>query len=256
MATFAIGDIHGNLAALDDLLTTLESELHPADELVFLGDYIDDGPDVAGCIRRIIEVRERAPCRVVALMGNHEQWMLRSRESHRRHSWLLGMDGLRTVESYSSEVAAAMRREIKEAGALIALGIGRVRYERFFEVMPPSHLDFFLGLQVFHESPDVLCVHGGVGRTDGPLGDYPADALIWGPPGFPDSYEGDDLVVYGHHNNAILDDDGWPRPHVTRACAFGIDTIRHGVLTAMRFPDRKVFQSSRFVVDDAADKLE
>ena len=45
MPTYAIGDIHGNLAALDDLLSRVVPELQPADTLVFLGDYIDRGPD-------------------------------------------------------------------------------------------------------------------------------------------------------------------------------------------------------------------
>ena len=250
MSTFAVGDIHGNLEALDDLLVTLTPELRSDDTLVFLGDYIDDGPDVAGCIQRIVELGERAPCRVVGLMGNHEQWMLRSREDHRRHSWLLTMAGLRTVASYSTEVASLLGEEIEQGGSRVVLGVLRLPYDRFFDVLPRAHLDFFLGLRPFYQSPDVVCVHGGVEGTDGPIGDYPADALIWGPPGFPDSYQGDGIVAYGHHNNAVLDEDGWPRPRVTRDRAFGVDTIRHGVLTAMQFPEIRVFQSRRFVVDD------
>ena len=43
MATFAIGDVHGNLEALDDLLSVLEPEIAAPDVIVFLGDYIDRG---------------------------------------------------------------------------------------------------------------------------------------------------------------------------------------------------------------------
>jgi hypothetical protein len=51
-------------------------------------------------------------------------------------------------------------------------------------------------------------------------------------------------VIYGHFNNAVLDAAGWPHPRITQH-ALGIDTISHGVLTAVRLPDRKVFQSHR-----------
>ena len=121
MATVAVGDIHGNFAALDDLLTRLEPELGAGDELVFLGDYLDDGPDVRRCIDRILDLRQDGACPVVALMGNHEQWMLNSRHDHTRHSWLLGMGGLRTVASYSPEAAETIGRGIEEAGPAIVL---------------------------------------------------------------------------------------------------------------------------------------
>ena len=54
VATIAIGDVHGNRAALDDLLTRLEPDLEASDTVVFLGDYIDRGPDSKGCIDRIL----------------------------------------------------------------------------------------------------------------------------------------------------------------------------------------------------------
>jgi hypothetical protein len=51
-------------------------------------------------------------------------------------------------------------------------------------------------------------------------------------------------VVYGHHNNATLNGNGWPTPTILGR-TIGIDTISHGVLTAVRLPDQKVFQSAR-----------
>ena len=244
MATIAIGDLHGNVRALDDLLAVLRPELGPGDELVFLGDYLDGWPWVPECVDRILELRASGPCPVVALMGNHEQWMLKSHRNPTAHSWVLGMGGLDTVASYSPEAAAAIASEIDAAGPQIVLGKVPVSYERFFDALPPTHLEFFLALRASHQSPDVLCVHGG--SPGGALDAVPDEVFIWGPKEFPDRYDDDQVVVYGHRNNAVLDEAGWPRPRVTRDRAFGIDTIRHGVLTAMRFPDRKVFQSRRY----------
>jgi predicted phosphodiesterase len=52
LATIAIGDIHGNLSALNDVLAQLRSEATSDDTVVFLGDYIDRGPDSRGCVDR------------------------------------------------------------------------------------------------------------------------------------------------------------------------------------------------------------
>ena len=43
----------------------------------------------------------------------------------------------------------------------------------------------------------------------------------------------------------VLQPDGWPRPRIT-ANTIGLDTISRGVLSAIRLPDRTVFQSRRF----------
>ena len=50
--------------------------------------------------------------------------------------------------------------------------------------------------------------------------------------------------MYGHHDNATLNADGWPGP-TTIGRTIGIDTISHGVLTAIRLPDGTPFQSAR-----------
>jgi serine/threonine protein phosphatase 1 len=73
--TFAIGDIHGDAAALRALLASLP-DLTPADTLVFLGDYLDRGPDSAEVVRIVRALPEQVPARVVTLRGNHEDaWL-------------------------------------------------------------------------------------------------------------------------------------------------------------------------------------
>ena len=103
MATIAVGDIHGNLSALNDVLDQLRRELLPVDTVVFLGDYIDRGPDSKRCVDAILRFRNEVGGEVVALMGNHEDWLLRTFHDHRRHSWLLGMEAFDTIRSYSAE---------------------------------------------------------------------------------------------------------------------------------------------------------
>jgi hypothetical protein len=67
---------------------------------------------------------------------------------------------------------------------------------------------------------------------------------------FPDEYGGHELVLYGHRNNATLNTDGWPTPTIVGR-TIGVDTISHGVLTAVRLPDQRIFQSARHKVLDS-----
>src|SRR5262249_57774024 len=74
--TIAIGDIHGCSAALAALVRAIEPT--ESDTLVFLGDYIDRGPDSRGVVEQVIALGER--CTVVPLLGNHEEVMLAALE--------------------------------------------------------------------------------------------------------------------------------------------------------------------------------
>ena len=84
--------------------------------MVFLGDYIDRGPDSRGCIDAILSFRRETCAEVVCLRGNHEDWLLRTQTDYARHSWLLGMEALDTVRSYSPEAERTLRDAIAEAG--------------------------------------------------------------------------------------------------------------------------------------------
>ena len=74
-ATIAIGDIHGCSAALDALLDAIRPR--PEDTIVTLGDYINRGPDSRGVLDRLIDLGRR--CRLVPLLGNHDQMLLEAR---------------------------------------------------------------------------------------------------------------------------------------------------------------------------------
>jgi serine/threonine protein phosphatase 1 len=233
MATVAIGDIHGNLPALLDVLGQIRGEVAEGDVVVFLGDYIDRGPASRGCVDAILEFRRDSAADVVCLLGNHEDWLQRAQEDHTNHSWLLGMDGLDTVVSYSAEAGHRMYEQDCA-----------IPYDVFFDTLPAPHRAFFAGLILSFQSPDCICTHAGVNPRLAGLADQPRRALIWGDAAFPAEYRGETPVVYGHWNNADLDAEQWPRPRIA-GNTIGIDTVSHGVLTAIRMPDRRVFQSGR-----------
>lgn len=250
MSTIAIGDIHGNLKALEDLLSKVLSDIRPDDVLVFLGDYIDRGPNSRGVVERIVQLKTEAAFSVITLRGNHEDWMLRSYYDHTRHSWILGMEAFATIVSYSVKAAEILRHEMEKAGMTLFEKKILIPYQIFFDLLPSGHLAFFRCLSPYYRSTDVICVHGGVDLGGVPIEKQDPEVLIWGTDGFPDEYPGEEPVVYGHWDNAVLSESQWPLPRVLSNGTFGIDTISHGVLTAMRFPDRKVFQSDRYGTSD------
>jgi serine/threonine protein phosphatase 1 len=245
MSTVAIGDIHGNLPALESLLDSLVPTLSQGDVLVFLGDYIDGGPDTRGCLERLVRLKEELPCPVVGVLGNHEVWMLRTLRDPTSHSWLIATDAMTTIASYSAEAAKLIWKEFEQAGRSLLTGKA-LPYEAFFDLVPPTHRAFIENLTPYYLTPDILCVHGGAPLDGGPLQGQPVEKFIWGPEGFPDLYRGTEPVVYGHWGNAVLNQYGWPHPRILENQTYGIDTISHGVLTAMRFPDGRLFQSGRY----------
>ena len=106
---YAVGDIHGRLDLLDDLLGRISDDIlaRPVETaaLVFLGDLIDRGPDSAGVIERL-RTLDPFPARTLFLLGNHEEILLRvlAGEPGVAYDWL-GFGGDASAESYG--VAAA-----------------------------------------------------------------------------------------------------------------------------------------------------
>jgi serine/threonine protein phosphatase 1 len=252
MATIAVGDIHGNRAALDDILAQIRGEVVESDTVVFLGDYIDRGPDTRGCVDAILEFQREASAEVVCLMGNHEDWLLRTLHDHGRHSWLLGMEAFDTIRSYSVDAERRLREAASKAGGELYQGQCTLPYEAFFECVPEDHIRFLEGLRPYHQTTDCVCTHAGLDTRVARLQEQTNRTLIWGTATFPDDYQGIEIVVYGHLNNAALNADGWPAPAVLGR-TIGVDTIAHGVLTAIRLPDRRVFQSARYEGPSAND---
>ncbi|MEG8052019.1 metallophosphoesterase [Sphingomonas aurantiaca] len=78
---YAIGDVHGRLDLVNDLLGRIEDDIssRPVETavVVFLGDLIDRGPESAGVIERLQSL-QHFPARMLFLLGNHEEFLLRA----------------------------------------------------------------------------------------------------------------------------------------------------------------------------------
>ena len=75
----AIGDIHGNIKALTLIIDAINPR--PTDTLYFLGDYIDRGDDSYSVVEFLINLQSHPPCKIIMLMGNHEQMLINSHKN-------------------------------------------------------------------------------------------------------------------------------------------------------------------------------
>jgi serine/threonine protein phosphatase 1 len=92
----AIGDIHGCVHALDALLNAIAPT--PRDELIFLGDLIDQGADSREVLQHIIDLKRRTS--VVLIRGNHEEMLLAATENEKALRYWENCGGVATLNSY------------------------------------------------------------------------------------------------------------------------------------------------------------
>ena len=112
MTIYAVGDIHGQRAMLEDALTLIEADGGRDAQVVFLGDYVDRGPDSAGVLD-ILARGQEAGRNWICLMGNHDRMMRHFLEETPRsdpyllvtHNWFHpSIGGRETLASYDLDV--------------------------------------------------------------------------------------------------------------------------------------------------------
>jgi diadenosine tetraphosphatase ApaH/serine/threonine PP2A family protein phosphatase len=170
--TYAIGDIHGSLAKLRDLIAHCERDAggEPM-TLVFIGDYIDRGPDSRGVVDYVMGLEARLGANAIALKGNHEELAVAAADSGTRAgNWLVN-GGDKTLRSYG--VATAQE-------------------------LPADHLAWFRALGLSFDDGQRLFVHAGIDPAR-PLDDQDAHDLIWiREPFLFDERDHGRLIVHGH----------------------------------------------------------
>lgn len=153
---YAIGDIHGRsdlLRKLIDMIVARETE-RPSQKtaLIFLGDYIDRGPDSSGVIDLLIhDLPERF--QVIYLRGNHEDMMVRALAYPEQFDFWSMNGGLATIQSYGIDAGAAQTHGLDEARAILA---------ELDRALPHSHRDFLNALRLWAKVGDYFFVHAGV----------------------------------------------------------------------------------------------
>jgi serine/threonine protein phosphatase 1 len=237
---YVIGDIHGRMDLLFLLLRKIafDAARLPAEEqreLIFLGDYVDRGPDSCGVIGLVLStIAERDFWTVTALKGNHEAALLEFLDDPSTWPMWSQFGARETLSSYGVDPPDWNAGEEDWARASRDLSL----------LMPAEHKAFLRGLELSAERGDYLFAHAGV-RPGIPLHLQTEQDLLWIRDDFLRSQRRlDKVIVHGHtpSEEAYLGDH-----------RIGLDTGAYatGVLTAVRLKGatRKLIQVRG--VDDA-----
>ena len=187
---YAVGDVHGRRDLLETLLGHIFSHaasMPPAQKtLIFMGDYVDRGPDSKGVIDCLLGLN-LIDWKLIFLRGNHDQAVL---------------DFLEDANYYRSW------RSFGAPETLLSYGVTPPRFERetdfekarkaFSQLFPKSHLEFLKSLPHSHIEDDYMFAHAGI-RPGIPVNEQIPEDLMWIRGNFL-SYRGPlpKTVVHGH----------------------------------------------------------
>ena len=210
---FAIGDIHGCLEKLKDLMpkTGIDNQ---NDTLIFIGDYIDRGKFNSEVVDHVIRLQKEYK-KVVCLRGNHEDMFAHYLEGMNEDMYL-NNGGINTLHSYEiilSDDTEERKRKI-----------------------PAEHRKFFKSLLPYYETEDYIFVHAGM-KPGLSLQEQTMHDLLWIRHEFIDAeYDFGKTVVFGHTplNNPLINKN-----------MIGIDTgaVYGGKLTCVELPKIKIYQA-------------
>jgi serine/threonine protein phosphatase 1 len=173
--TYALSDIHGCLDKLERLVEQCRTDAKgDTARFVFLGDYIDRGPDSRGVLAFIMDMQAREGDRVVCLCGNHEDLALGAIDSLDEIDidlWVFRNNGDKTLHSYG--VAAPSE-------------------------LPAGHVAWMRSLPTHHDDGRRFFVHAGIDPSR-PLDRQDRHDMLWmREPFLSDPRDHGRFIVHGH----------------------------------------------------------
>jgi|TARA_B100000315_G_scaffold201788_1_gene194300 serine/threonine protein phosphatase 1 len=183
---YAIGDIHGRLDLLTELLDRIYRDRagHDAShhKIIFLGDYIDRGGD-ARALLDFISTGQIDGFETIYLVGNHEDYLLRFLDDTAIGPNWLKYGGAVTLTSYGITPDAENFHRVQKELRL---------------AVPENHLAFLRGLKTWHIEGSYLFVHAGI-RPGVPIARQTRHDLTFSREGFVDcAHDHGHVVVHGH----------------------------------------------------------
>lgn len=229
---WAVGDVHGRLDLLKPLVEAIMTDAAASAAerkvVIFLGDYIDRGPDSRGVVRYLAGVSANTDIEWRFLMGNHEKTLLNFLDDPSVGPRWCDYGGQATIRSYGLRIPDLKHKP--EVWAHLAADLRHKLSEREMRFFEEQELSITVG--------DYFFAHAGA-RPGQSLDQQSAEDLIWIRGSFLDSEaEFDQIIVHGHTPSAEV--------HVDHR-RVGIDTRAYesGVLTALRLEGRarEIFQA-------------
>jgi serine/threonine protein phosphatase 1 len=189
LRVYAVGDIHGRLDLLDELLSRIDADISARPTRrpihVFLGDYIDRGMSSRETIDRLIDLRQAHEC--VFLKGNHELIALKCLSDRNLFDQWMRLGGVETLMSYG-----VAPRQLTNGKPIVELQAA------FHHALPQAHFGFFRDLQLSFACGDYFFAHAGV-RPGVDLSRQIENDLLWIREEFLASDEDfGKIIVHGH----------------------------------------------------------
>lgn len=212
MRTFAIGDVHGCFNAMIAVLRA--AGISDQDRVVWLGDYVDRGPDSAKVIQHLSRLSDLEN---IFLRGNHEVMLQNARTSmHSMRSWASSGGG-KTWDSYLQEYGG---------------GNG-------VQSIPEAHWSFIGNLKPYFETETHIFVHASI-DAELEMCDQFDDTLFWGEYESIGPHISGKHVICGHSSQK----DGIPKARANATC---IDTwaCGSGWLTCLEVGTGRYFQANQ-----------
>lgn len=190
---FVVGDLHGRADLLDIMLEEIDAILGEVNlndpQLVFVGDYVDRGPNSAEVLRKLSVLCRDYSNNVVCLRGNHEQMMLDFLDKPAlRHSRWLRNGGMSTLASFgvSLDTAELTAEAAGHAAARLEQAVG------------PEILKWLRELPTSATTGNVTVVHAAADPKKR-IQDQSDRIFLWGHPEFLSRTRSDgEWVVHGH----------------------------------------------------------
>ena len=193
---FVIGDIHG----CNNLLKKVHKEIldksnniHDQKLLIYLGDYIDRGPNIKETIQSLLDFQPNN-FQQIFLLGNHEQMMLDfiNNVPDSLYLWILN-GGDKTLYSYGIKEISSVKNET-------------IR-DKFVSNIPKDHLHFFKNFSLSYQWGDYFFVHAGI-DPDIPLDKQDKNILIWTRSSkfLASSKIFEKIIVHGHTSHPRVED--------------------------------------------------
>ncbi|MCA3450260.1 MAG: metallophosphoesterase [Rhodobacter sp.] len=237
---YAIGDVHGCLGLLRDLLAAIQDDAALAGHgarIVLLGDMIDRGEDSAGVLELVMSLAAQG--RVLPILGNHERMMLQFLDDPCRNAAWLEMGGFETLMSYGLALDQARLR-----------ALSRRRLMQTLEAHVPEPVRDWLralplGYHLRADTGTYVLAHAGLSGAH-PLSAQPESALLWATQSsIPDRL----VLVHGHFicnapsvkgNRIEIDTGAWKTGRLT-----AVRLWRDQVPRFLTVKDARVLRPSR-----------
>jgi serine/threonine protein phosphatase 1 len=190
LRVYAIGDLHGRFDLLIDMAEIILADLAddpPGKSVeIYVGDYVDRGPDSRSVIKWLRS--ETGVCNErVCLKGNHEDIFIQFVADPGIVEYWRDLGGFETLYSYGVQPPVARTGEAMRAS-----------HEQLMQVLPTEDLQFLQSLTLYASFGDYMFVHAGL-RPGVPLDKQTEEDLIWiREPFLTSGHDFGQVVVHGH----------------------------------------------------------